>query len=248
MARKNIRLCENIKILRNKNNLTQQILADQLHITRQTLSAWEQSVSKPDIESLARLSEIFDLSTDELLFGKIQSIQNMKYIEETLFNEPVDYISSICKKGFYDILEEDIQNFFPIIYIRFARIMGIARELKERGYNIISLYGNGFSIYFSSDEEASNFSNVLYDIIDCFMHYEIDKTVVSHSEKLQEKIDEVEVSLINQTYEALWGHSLNDMYYWIDEYDCIRGYGITADDCKMQAEVQGCTKYNILHE
>src|SRR5574344_193155 len=47
--------------------LTQEELADQLHVTRQTLSKWEGNISKPDIDSLTAMSNIFGCSINELL-------------------------------------------------------------------------------------------------------------------------------------------------------------------------------------
>ncbi|PWM72406.1 MAG: hypothetical protein DBX59_06415 [Bacillota bacterium] len=56
--------------LREKHHLTQAQLADRLHFTHQTISNWERGVSSPDIETVAKLAEFFNVSADELLFGK----------------------------------------------------------------------------------------------------------------------------------------------------------------------------------
>ncbi|MDN2453674.1 helix-turn-helix transcriptional regulator [Lactobacillus sp. UCMA15818] len=59
-------------ILRNKRkdfNLTQQELADQLHVTRQTLSRWENDLSYPNLDTLIQLGEILDIPLDNLLKG-----------------------------------------------------------------------------------------------------------------------------------------------------------------------------------
>lgn len=47
--------------------LTQDVLAEQLGITPQAVSKWENDQSCPDITMLPRLAEIFDCTTDELL-------------------------------------------------------------------------------------------------------------------------------------------------------------------------------------
>lgn len=247
MNRRIVRFGDNIKILRNRNNLTQDQLADLFPVTRQTVSAWENNVSSPDINILAKISEIFNVTTDELVFGKVAEMEEVTN-ELDICYEETDIIRSIKKKGFYDILEEDLEAFFPIIYIRFARIMGIAMELKERGYQIVSIFSNGFSIYFATDKEAENFSNVLYDIINAFMHHEVERTVVSYSETVQERLEQVEVAVIEETHKAIFGANMEEMYYWVDEYDRIRGYGMTDEECRKQAQAQECDKYSILHE
>ena len=247
MDRKIVRFGDNIKILRNRNGLTQDQLAEIFPVSRQTVSAWEKNVSSPDIHILAKISEVFNVTTDEILFGKIPEEKEVVR-EVSNYYEEEDVIRAIKKKGFYDILEEDLEVFFPIIYLRFARIMGIAMELKERGYQIVSVYSNGFSIYFSTDEEAAKFSSVLYDVIDCFMHHEVEKTVVSYSEAIQERVDEVEVAIINETHQAIFGAAMDEMFYWVDEFERIRGYGKTKEECVEQAKMQECEEYTVLHE
>jgi transcriptional regulator with XRE-family HTH domain len=52
---------------RKKAQLTQEELASQLYVTRQTLSRWESDVNQPDVESLAKMAVIFHVSTDYFL-------------------------------------------------------------------------------------------------------------------------------------------------------------------------------------
>ena len=53
--------------LRKKLNLSQEQLAEQLDVTRQTISKWELEETTPDIKQAKKLSEIFKVSLDELL-------------------------------------------------------------------------------------------------------------------------------------------------------------------------------------
>lgn len=53
--------------LRKKLNLSQEQLAEQLNVTRQTISKWELEETTPDIKQAKKLSEIFKVSLDELL-------------------------------------------------------------------------------------------------------------------------------------------------------------------------------------
>lgn len=67
-----------IKENRNMLNFTQKELADQLHVSRQTISNWEVERSYPDIESLILLSDIFNLSLDKLLKEDVHMISSLK--------------------------------------------------------------------------------------------------------------------------------------------------------------------------
>ena len=58
---------EKLRELRVQHNMSQEQLAEQLHVTRQTISKWEQGINQPDIYTLKQYSQIFGLSLDELV-------------------------------------------------------------------------------------------------------------------------------------------------------------------------------------
>ncbi len=53
--------------LRREHNLTQNDIADKLNISAQAVSKWENDLTSPDIDTLLKLSDIFDITVDELL-------------------------------------------------------------------------------------------------------------------------------------------------------------------------------------
>lgn len=54
-----------IKDLRIKNNITQESLAQQLNVTRQVISKWENDKSTPDLYTLNKLTTIFQVNIDD---------------------------------------------------------------------------------------------------------------------------------------------------------------------------------------
>lgn len=56
-----------LKQARQDKNLTQENVAQELNVSRQTISSWENERSYPDIDSLIRLSDFYHLSLDQLL-------------------------------------------------------------------------------------------------------------------------------------------------------------------------------------
>ena len=56
-----------IQEIRKKNKMSQEDFAEVFNVTRQTISSWENSKSYPDIETLIKLSDKFDISLDILL-------------------------------------------------------------------------------------------------------------------------------------------------------------------------------------
>ena len=60
-------LGKNIQYLRKQKHMTQEDLALKLNVSRQAISKWEAGSSEPDVNTLVRLSDIFDISIDELI-------------------------------------------------------------------------------------------------------------------------------------------------------------------------------------
>ena len=58
---------QKITLLRQKQNLTQQELAERLFVTQQSVSMWENGMRRPDRATLERLCEILRVSPEELL-------------------------------------------------------------------------------------------------------------------------------------------------------------------------------------
>ena len=61
---------ETLSNLRKAKGLSQEQLAEELGLTRQTISKWELNQSTPDIDYLLQLSNFFDVSTDYLIKGE----------------------------------------------------------------------------------------------------------------------------------------------------------------------------------
>ena len=60
--------------LRTKNKLSQNDLAEKLHVTRQAVSRWETGETMPNTETLKMLSKLFDVSINTLLGSPRQLI------------------------------------------------------------------------------------------------------------------------------------------------------------------------------
>ena len=60
-------LAEKIAHLRIVNNISQEGLARKLNVSRQSISKWESGESAPQIEKILELSQLFKITTDELL-------------------------------------------------------------------------------------------------------------------------------------------------------------------------------------
>lgn len=64
-----MRIADQIKSARIQKEYTQEQSAENLMVSRQTISNWENGKSLPDIVSIIRMSDLYDVSLDELLKG-----------------------------------------------------------------------------------------------------------------------------------------------------------------------------------
>ena len=80
------KVAEQLKQLRVKHQLSQDALAEQLFISRQAISKWENGDTTPDLENLVRLTEIFDVNLDELVLAKPNEVK----VERIYENKPLD--------------------------------------------------------------------------------------------------------------------------------------------------------------
>lgn len=75
-------LGKQIKKHRQEVQLSQEKLADRVCVSRQTISNWENDKSYPDVNSLVLLSEIFQISLDNLIKGDIEVMKDVIQKEE----------------------------------------------------------------------------------------------------------------------------------------------------------------------
>lgn len=58
---------EKIAQLRKEKNMTQSELAEKMCVTDKAVSKWERNISVPDIRTIQKLAQVFDVSTEELI-------------------------------------------------------------------------------------------------------------------------------------------------------------------------------------
>lgn len=67
---------DKIRKLRTSKYLTQQQLADHLHVTKQAISKWEKGKSIPDITSVELIASFFGVSVDYLINDSIEDVKH----------------------------------------------------------------------------------------------------------------------------------------------------------------------------
>ncbi|MDO4312588.1 MAG: zinc ribbon domain-containing protein [Eubacteriales bacterium] len=96
-----------LRNLREKNNLTQEQLAEHLQVTRQAISRWETGETQPNTDTLKLLSQVFNVSINTLLGSPRQLICQccgMPLNEDSLISREPDgnYNEDYCKWCYTD--------------------------------------------------------------------------------------------------------------------------------------------------
>ena len=90
-------LSERIKTLRKKKGMSQEELALELHVVRQTISKWENALSVPDADELIHLAKALEVSVNSLL--GMEEKESLVY--EDLVNELArvnEELAEICEQ------------------------------------------------------------------------------------------------------------------------------------------------------
>ena len=85
--------------LRKNMNYTQEDIASKLHVTAQAVSKWENDNSSPDISILVALSDIFNITVDELLGKETNKVKVLSENEIKNINSMILYIKIISSDG-----------------------------------------------------------------------------------------------------------------------------------------------------
>ena len=80
--------------LRKQKGFSQEELANRLNVSRQTISKWEVGESTPDMENLVAISELFEISLDELVLDKVP--------------KEADTSAQVVKSEFYSDIKENV--------------------------------------------------------------------------------------------------------------------------------------------
>ena len=107
-------LADKIISLRKKEGMTQEDLAGQIGVSRQSVSKWESSLSMPDLDKVVKLSQIFSVSTDFLLDDSLG-------MEQVIVDAKVEDTSRL--------IDLDLLNQYYSAYDKLAKFISLATIL-----------------------------------------------------------------------------------------------------------------------
>ena len=88
-------LKERLAQLRKDHGLSQNDLAEELNVSRQAISRWEQGTAVPSSDNLIYLSRLYGITLDELVYGKEKiEIEQAEEAAEILVPEETDRVKT----------------------------------------------------------------------------------------------------------------------------------------------------------
>ena len=85
-------LGENLRRMRERRGITQEELAERVHVVRQTVSKWEKGISVPDADLLMAVAETLQVSVSDLIgvdAVQAKSIEELS-VQAAVLNEQID--------------------------------------------------------------------------------------------------------------------------------------------------------------
>lgn len=144
-----------IKDIRIKNNLTQAQLAEKLNVTYQAISKWENGKSLPDIETIKRICNMFNVNFDNNIINKPKKYRYLIIIFLVLFLIVSIYLL-ISKSNNHSIELKPLSTTCTEF-----KITGSAAYSKDKTSILIS------DISYCGEED-----NTIYKEIDCILFEE----------------------------------------------------------------------------
>lgn len=99
-------LAEKIILLRKRNGWSQEELAEQLGISRQSVSKWELGASIPDLDKVLKMSRLFDVTTDYLLKDEVEELPDTQsHITDSIDTYEGDKIHNVSLEEASEFME-----------------------------------------------------------------------------------------------------------------------------------------------
>ncbi len=178
-----IKIGQKIRLLRKKNDTTQEKLAAYLNVTPQAVSRWESEICYPDIETLPLIADFFGVGMDELLcYDSVQKETKIKdYLAQAQRLEDEDDLAACL--GLLREAYAEIPSSFEI-QLELAKVLSAINADKPKKADLaeaISLCNHVLD-YCTDDELRDDTKKTLCDIYSHQLRN--DKAALDIAEKL----------------------------------------------------------------
>ena len=210
---------EKLIALRKKEGLSQEELGYKLNVTRQTVSKWELGQTTPEMDKLAEMSKIFNVSVDELINDSEERKDiNMDPINNKIEDQPIQEKKSKNNKAIYIVFIILIAIFIYFVGQIILGSLGISLFKKAAGDifdmqgNLVNqafdnaggIYNNAMNII-EDDSNQNNSGEAVNEFLDNFWQTATNITNGDLDNKISETKDQVSKQSFNGHIELYAG-------------------------------------------
>lgn len=133
-------LSENISRLRKEHSMTQEQLAEALGVTFAAVSKWERGVTTPELNLIAEMADLFEVSIDALIGYQFRNNDR-----QTVIARLKQYFHERSNEDIYTDIENALKrypNCFDVVYYsaRIYQMRGFVQNKEEYASRALSLY------------------------------------------------------------------------------------------------------------
>lgn len=180
-----MRFCDNLKNIRKQKNISQEILAEKVGVSRQSVSKWECGEAYPTMDNIIKLCKIFNCKINNLVHDDLSDIDSLdeeiKMSVVKLKSEQQRKMKGISKAIYVIARICKIVSIIGILSVAMSMItIGIvASNVKVENNNTISVFNEKISYARTPEKVEVNYNNkteeitkkeevyILNQIVDC---------------------------------------------------------------------------------
>lgn len=173
--------------LRKQNDLSQEQLAEKMGVARQTISKWELGETSPDLEQAKRLSQIFNISLDDLTNNKIRDISitkvsSTKSLTKLIINILKIILMSVIILVVLAVSKIFFEEYFSVEATSLTLSFSCEIDDKKYSYRIYQNFESANNLQLYTNDNDLKIDSSKYDDYDWLMK-DINKNVTSRGGK-----------------------------------------------------------------
>ena len=190
--------------LRKERGLSQERVAEELQVTRQSISLWETDQASPSINNLLLLSKLFNVSIDDIVNNNVSVTDPNFRSVQVIYHENKKTL--FITKSYLQII---LLLIYPVIYLLAFSIVDIIKNISNNindNYSIALRIGLPIlivtSLIFGVVLTYNKYKKILSENREFTYLFEKEKLVVKISGKNKSQTETIEYEYIKKVFEA----------------------------------------------
>lgn len=168
---------------RKQNNLSQEQLAEKMGVARQTISKWELEETSPDIEQAKKLSQIFNVSLDDLTDNDIKNVliskvSNTEKLTKIVINILKIILLAIIILVIILVSKIFFEKYFSVEPTSMTLSFSCTIDDEQYSYRILQYFDKPNNLQLYTNDSNLSIDSTKYDDYN-WLYDDINKNVVS---------------------------------------------------------------------